>query len=770
MSRFLLAALLLGLQLIAVKGQTCAEWLEGTVIDEHEAEPLQAASVYLIKQQKGAYTNSKGHFRLENLCPGTDTMIVSHLGCETQYVPVQVGQSPMGWVITMEHHSEYLSAVEVHGHMDHVISTDPGLSLQGEQLDRMLGADISEMSSRLPGVRMLSTGAQISKPIIDGLGGSRLQIIQNGIALATQDWGDEHALEIDPFGASSLRVLRGGAALGYGVSTSGAALIVEAPSLPETKGIDGQALLSFASNARQGSAGVHLGQRFNDRWALSSQFFALNAADARAPDYVLSNTGNRRSGASLGILYRKALWDWEAQVRVFHQESGILRAAHIGNLSDLQRALQADTPLIIRPYTRDINPPRQVATHHWISSGLSRKLDGESSLRLDYSLQYNSRQEYDIRRAGRSAIPTIDLGLLTQDLMLGYEKAMSGNGQLRAGLHGQMALNRNDAGTGVEPFIPFYNQQSLGIWADRNGLTGSWAWELGGRLDWRHTLGKWFVSDEVEGRTLAELQRYEWLGSASAGLVWYRNDESLWRSRLSYASRTPNAAERFADGVHHALAVIQKGDTTLRVEHGLKWQNSYSYTPSELFEIHFGGFVHAFNGYIYQQALAEPSLTVRGAFPVFEFRQGDALLAGLDLDIHGRGAAWNWGLEANYLYGSLLEDGSALPDIAPLRVRAELGYGRTLSGRIKDWRLALWSVGQSRAWMAPEILPAAPPPGFVLMGLDLSSHIALGQKSLGFHFTVNNLLNARYREYLDRLRFYADRPGRDFQLRLIYDF
>ena len=169
--------------------QDCETVLRGRVYDEHDDQPLEAATVYLEGTGVGAYTDVDGRYALVGPCGKTDTLLVDHIGCEPLRRGVMLAGAPIELDLQLEHHTELLSGIEVHGHRNQSSAADIGGTLSGEQLDATAGADLARVAEGLPGVRTLSTGAGIGRPLVDGLGGSRLQIVQGGMALATQDWG-----------------------------------------------------------------------------------------------------------------------------------------------------------------------------------------------------------------------------------------------------------------------------------------------------------------------------------------------------------------------------------------------------------------------------------------------------------------------------------------------------------------------------------------------------------------------------------------------------
>ncbi len=755
--------------------QQCDLVLRGRVIDEHDEQPLAAAAVFLLNQGIGAYTDVHGYFELGGVCLVADSLRTSHIGCETSVQAFTrksmkaLAGKDTSLTIYLEHHTEMLQGVVVHTHRNQASSTDIGTQLSGEQLDRTAGSDFADVIVALPGVNLVSTGANTARPTVDGLGGSRLQIVQGGVVLASQDWGDEHALEIDPFAAANIQLARAGATTRYGTATTGASLVLHDPRIPTNQELRGQALTTLRSNNNTLAGGVNVAQRINSHLGYRSQLTTSSSGDSRAPDYVLSNTGARRHAGQLRVYYQDSSLSADVGYRGFYQELGVLRAAHVGNLTDLQRAINSDTPLVIEPFTRAIDAPRQVAVHHWFTANAAYQLEKSAELRLTYSYQQNEREEFDRRRSGRSATPTLDLTLGAHDVRAEYVHRAMPHWGGRTGLQANTAENRNDPNTGAKPFIPFYNTQTVGAYTEQRWTSEQLTLEFNGRLDFRQTYAKWFDRTE-QGNKLFVFDASELIGAAAVGAE-RRWSEWSARARLAYASRTPNPAERFADGVHHALATIEQGDTTLRIEHALKATVGLSYEDQEGLEVFISGFMHRFNDFIYQRQLPDPALTVRGAFPVLAYEQNDATLVGVDVDAHLPLSKFlRLDVRGNYLRGTLAT-GEPLPDISPVRFEAEFAYAKTANERLKDWRISLIAMGATRQSRIPNFLLAPPPRGYTLLAASLGGHLALGKTNvLGVHLRVNNLLNKAYRDYLDRLRFYADKPGRDVQLRLLYDF
>jgi iron complex outermembrane receptor protein len=168
-----------------------------------------------------------------------------------------------------------------------------------------------------------------------------------------QQWGNEHAPAIDPFAVNKVEVIKGAASVEYGPEAIGGAILLSPRAYPTANGVEGEIALQGFSNNKQGSAtallqGTHFKQQ---QLSWRAQGTLRKAGDSRAPDYVISNTGFDEQNGSISAAYTYKKLQVEAFMSVFNTTIGIMRAAHIGSLPDLENAIQSDKPLIIKPFT-----------------------------------------------------------------------------------------------------------------------------------------------------------------------------------------------------------------------------------------------------------------------------------------------------------------------------------------------------------------------------------------------------------------------------------
>src|SRR5688500_11682563 len=118
-------------------------------------------------------------------------------------------------------------------------------------MEKIKGLVISEALSKINGVTLLQTGSTISKPVIHGLHSNRVLTINNGVRQEGQQWGNEHAPEIDPFIANRLTVIKGVDELRYGSDAIGGVILVEPRALRTTPGHNAESNAVYFTNNRQ---------------------------------------------------------------------------------------------------------------------------------------------------------------------------------------------------------------------------------------------------------------------------------------------------------------------------------------------------------------------------------------------------------------------------------------------------------------------------------------------------------------------------------------
>ena len=762
----LLLVLLLSLH-SALQAQKCDLVLRGRVLHRENNQPIEAAYVWLLESKSGISTDASGNFILRDLCPGKYTLQIQYLGHKEikQQLTLNAGSSNQTFL--MEEEAVDLSGVEVHGHRESVQTTTAVKSLYGEELLQSRGESLGESLKRVAGVTTFSTGNTISKPVIHGLHSNRILILNNGIRLEGQQWGAEHAPEIDPFLADEITVIKGAETVRYGPEAMGGVILVNPAALPTSKISSTEINLVGSSNGRAGNVSVtHSGG--SEKIAglgYRIQGSGRRAGNIQAPNYYQGNTGMAETSFSGAIGYSSKKLGTEAYYSYFTTQLGILRDAHTGNLSDLQQIIKNGAPFTQAEFTYSIDNPKQVVTHHLAKLKAHYHLNPSWKLNFQYGFQANHRQEFDRRRGDRNARPSLDLELFTNTLEVFVDHNLSSNWTGSFGIHLIQQANSNVPGTGVTPLIPNYDMLNGGVFLMEKYLKGPLELEAGLRYDYRTVTAARYISNELQEADLS----YQNTSAFFGGL--YQLSPSLsFTSNLGTAWRPPNVNELFSQGLHHGAAAVELGDADLVSEKSLKWVNGLTFEGKRT-TLELTGYVNQIRDYIYLNPTGETFVSLRGTFNVYEYLQADALFYGLDVS-----GTYTFSDQLNgYAKGSVIrakniETESFFPFIPSDRMDWGLSYSFGAKENIQSNRFTISNLLVSRQTREPDFDLAPAPAGYALLNVGYAKKIQLANNELSLSLQVNNLLNTEFKEYMNLFRYFTADMGRNFQLKINYQF
>lgn len=780
----------------------CNYVLEGYILDSYDGQPLVDARVEIIDLQRNISTNQTGFFSLDGLCSGSYEVLFTHTNCDPlrQIVKLPADEK---LVFRLEHHVTALEEIIVaeQGQGDRNSSIKSGLDQK--KINENQTENLANALSALSGVSVLQTGSSLSKPVIHGMFGSRVGIVIDGTRLQDQEWGSDHAPTVDINAADFIDVVKGSGALRYGGDTPGGVVILK--NMPKTlqDTLSVRVGSSFQTNGRGGAL---LGKGFgaNDK----GQYVKFNTTfqqigDRKAPDYNLTNTGHQEQAFSLILGQKKTAKGWEASYRWYQTSIGILRAAHVGNVGDLARAITRFEPAVINPFSYAIGAPRQESQHHNGKVHYFYRVTNNTKWEINYNIQWNQRKEYDVRRGDDLARPAIDLQLWTHDLEGYFLHHFKDSFKLSASLSGKFQDNYSNPNTGVKRLIPDYQKQQFGFFSNLNYEPNNWlSLDLGFRLDQVFYQAKKYYDrqdwldrgyDEDFANTPITAFGNQWLAalnlayfnfSASLGLRYTlipKNDIYL---NFHHSERPPNPSELFSDGLHHALATIEYGNLRLGNENvdkvSIAWKRRSNKFQGET-SLYFSGL----KNFMVNEPIGLKQ-TVRGAFPVWQYRAVNGFLWGWDLNVLWQiSAIWSYQWSSSAIMAQDQSRNQPLIDIPPFNTSQEF---RWESKQKKGWFVALknrYTARQKRypnnnftftqlesgALTATVIDISTPPAAFSLWDVNAQIRIQPSPHSFwDFRLAIKNLTNVAYRNYLNRLRFYADEMGRNIEIAINYNF
>ncbi|MEI6020829.1 MAG: TonB-dependent receptor, partial [Bacteroidota bacterium] len=466
----------------------CQASLEGAVLDEHDHSPLAFATLYVVELKIGIVSDSLGRFKFENLCEGQYRVKISHLDCEAIVKTIYVSGS-MQQNFYPEHHAHALQSVNVLTLKNEVNFTQTKSDLSIEKLNQSKGQTLGEALKNISGVTSLNTGNSVSKPVIHGMHSNRILILNNGIRQEGQQWGAEHAPEIDPFIASSISVVKGANSVRYGSDAIAGVVLIDTKKLRDSTGVNGELNLIGMSNGKAGSASAFLEGNFEKLKALSwrIQGTLKQSGSIWSPNYILANTGMKEQNFSYALAWKKTNYGIDLFYSQFNTTLGIFSASHIGNLSDLQTAFTASVPSITGNFSYLINRPYQHIEHELFKIKTFIRTGDLGKLSFVYARQYNLRYEYDKYRPLNSVIAALNKPELqfeitshSADIIWEHNRIRQLNGSI--GISGLSQANTYEG----RFLVPNFKNYTAGIFWIERWKKNKFELEGGLRYDYKH--------------------------------------------------------------------------------------------------------------------------------------------------------------------------------------------------------------------------------------------------------------------------------------------
>ncbi|MDE2729544.1 MAG: TonB-dependent receptor [Gemmatimonadota bacterium] len=768
------AILAIALSCLLFPAAARAATVSGKVLSER-GDPLPAVTVVLPALEIGAFTDEKGVFRLENVPQGRHTIEFRFIGYRTIRSEVIVSETePKALEVSMQPEVLLGEEVTVTGDRDLVGeltgSSQSVLVLPPSALEERRGQTLGETLESLPGVSSLTTGPAISKPVVRGVHSARVLVLNAGVTQEGQQWGGDHAPEIDPFAPARIEVLKGAAGVQYGAGAIGGVIRIEPPELPVDPGVGGRFNTNLFSNNKQGAASLLLQgalHRFPGlKWRVQGSL--RRAGDARAPKHVIRNSGFDEKNYSVALGYSTDRVDTEAYFSHFGTWLGIYKGAHIGNTTDLRRAIERGDPWVSGEFTYEIDNPRQRVDHDLLSVRSLVRFDGVGNLELRYGQQYNRREEWDSTRSGAPPVrPGFDLGLQTHSGEVIFHHRNFGNWYGKIGVSGMRQRNeRFSTGFLIPDFLAF----SSGVFALESWTKGKTTVETGLRYDYR-----WAEIYSNEGRRATEI--------VEGGIFTYRNMTGVIgliheltptlavAANIGRAWRPPGVNELYSYGVHHGTAQFEIGDRELDTESSLNTDLTLRYR-GDRGHGELGFFRSNYRNFISLLPAGDLVLTIRGAFPKFTYVQSDAVIQGLDgyleYDLTRYMGTY---LSASIVRGRDTSENEPLFQMPPTRLITGIDLRLPAAGRLLEAGIGFEGHFVLRQEHFPEGIDFADPPaGYNLFDVLLHAELAVADHPVRMQLGVHNLFNKRYRDYLSRFRYFTDDPGRNVTISLSVPF
>lgn len=640
-----------------------------------------------------------------------------------------------------------VTAVPTRGGESHL--AQPAIVLAGDELRRKQVATLGETLNRELGMSSTSFGAGASRPLIRGLGGERVRILESGIgAMDASSMSDDHAVSIDPLVARQIEVLKGPATLLYGSGAIGGIVNVVTDRIPSALLAQPRGKFDFsydeATNAFGGGATVDA-----SHGPIAAHIDGLKRSTS---NYDIPGFGDLAPapGARRGLLGNS---DTESD----NVTGGM---SYVGGRGYLGFSInQYDST-----YGIPGDEPRRIALdqdRYDIAGELAAPLPGFTKLRM--RMGHNDYMHQELEPDG-----SVGTTFLNDE----YEGRVELSHEAVAGMEGVVGVqvqHRDFSAVGEEQLTPPVESRAVGVFVLEERDIQQLHLQFGARYENVEN------TPQLPGNPAMSFDVY----SVSLGGVWHFMPG--YGSGLSFTrgQRAPSIEELYNNGPHDATASFERGDVTIREEtaNALDWT---LHKEDGRLQWELNLFVNYMEDFIYQRSvdgngdgladhLDEEGLPVASGagFVLLESTQADAVFYGAEAEI-GYSLLDNspWGtldarLYTDYVRGRLT-DGDNLPRITPWR------FGGGLEYRKQAWH-ADFDVRRSVAQGANAPLETNTE-GYTLVELGMSYTIKSERVEYIVSARGSNLLDEEVRYHTSLLKAVAPQPGRSAMLSLQVNF
>jgi iron complex outermembrane receptor protein len=782
---------------VGIFTQNCTYRLSGTVVDFHDGTAIDNATILIKNTNKYAVSDSKGDFVITNVCGGKITLVLSHIGCKTSEKTIIIDGNYKGKFL-LEHHSEELEEVTLKGILfPKKVQSLSETVLSKKMLETYSAASLGDALKEIAGVSSINTGNAIVKPMINGMHSSRIIVMNNGVRLQDQEWGIEHAPNIDLNSSESVSVIKGAGALAFGSDAIGGVVILNPKNPIRKDSLFGSTISGFQTNGNAYNISTSLHKTYKKGYFIDANASYKRFGDFKAPDYFLTNTGSKSTAFSLNGGFKSFETGWNVFLSSISNEIGILSSSHIGGIQDLVNAINSQQPLIQNDFSYSINNPKQDVTHFIAKLNYFKRFRNLGKLTLQYDFQENQRFEYDNRIGDNRFIPAVDLNLKTHTTTADFLFDANDAWTFQSGTLFRFQENVANPATGVRRLIPDYKKTDVGMYTTVNHqFSENWMFDAGFRYDFNfygvkkfYQTSRWnalgydvlfpeLVLQDLGTQLLTNPELSFHNFAISLGIKRTLSNENSLLLNYTLATRPPNVSELFSDGLHHSAARIELGSLTLHSEKSNRFSTSFLKENSSL-KLQIDTYVNAIQDYIFL-APNGTEQTIRGAFPKWEYRQTNALLLGFDINFQKEFTKnWSYSLNTSYIYAQDTKNNMPIIDMPPFQMRNSISYKNddwhgfsssliseffARQNRFPDFNFDQF-IAETNTTVLVDI--STPPNAYHLFHINNSMDFDLGNQSkIQVSFNINNLLNTSYRNYLNRLRFFADDLGRNFQLQI----
>ncbi len=707
--------------------------VHGRVVDSEGGVPVPFVNIQVAGTTKGTFTDENGYYRLPNIPPGEQRLMASAMGYETVYRNIDIQAAELVAVDFIVN----ADALELGTVLVTASPTASGFRYQsdmsffGESLQKRSEASFGEMLDGEPGIAMRSNGSAPARPVIRGMDGDRILILEHGERMGdVSESGSGHSLAMDPLSANRVEVVKGPASLMYGSSALGGVINLMTADIPEdwSAGTSGVVSAHGATVNNMG-AGFARFTHGSPTWAASGRLAFRSAGDIMTPEGIMPGTYMDQFDGAFGLGIDRNKLNGGVSISANNQVYGL-------------------PEFLDDPYESVEVRQRRYGMQGRFSYNRQGFFD---KAQLRFNATHLDQKEVEI---------DIGEGFIDEDVELShYKYAFSSTltlqhrpvwifdrGAFGVNLHG----HNLDIG-GDEAYTPGERRANAGFFTFQEiPLSGLWRLQAGLRIDALYTAA---LANEIFPEADESMSSVNITGSV--GLNYRPANNVEVGGQIARAHRNPMVEELFANGPHLCSGVYELGSIDLRDEIGHGVDIFVRWTTGRT-AVEIAGFFNQYNNYIIFGPTG--NIDQESMLPVFHYLGDAARFFGGEL-ASSVNISSTLRIEASLDYVNARRTGGEreyLPFIPPLRLRTELFYDLE-----SVWVSASMRSVSSQERVAPEEETTG---GYTILGMAAGYRIDYGGRHV-LMLRADNILDKKYRDHLSRVE---DRqfpmPGRNLSL------
>lgn len=685
--------------------------VSGRLVHAVSAKPVEGATVVVEGTTLATKSDKDGRFTIDGVPPGARHLLVTANGFMQARKDIDVATTAITVEVPLNPELHYTEIVSVSpGARDQFESYQPTSVLAGQDLFKQLEPTLGATLSSQPGVAQRSFGPGPARPVIRGLDGDRVLILEDGQRMGDlSSQSGDHGVNVNPAAATRIEVVRGPATLLYGANAIGGLVNVitsEIPRAPVTGGSGGMTF-DLGTAAKEGGAAGDVTWG-NGSFAVHAGASGRRTGDVDTPLGRIDNTQSRAGFGNVG-----AAWT---------SSRGYVGASY--GYDDTKYGIP-----IVEEGNIQLTPRRHIFDFRTEGRGYTGLFD---SFRASIGVRRYRHEELEGDEIGTEfRNNTAEFELLANHRAFGRLK----------GTVGGWGLTRAFDVTGAEALSPPVDQRGAAAF-------------LYEELSWRHVVvqfgGRYEQATyEPEGGLLPrDFDNF----SGSLGLLLRPSDAVTVAFSLARAARQPALEELYFNGAHPGNFAFEVGNDQLDSEKAIGFDASLRWRHRRTSgEVTY--FRNSINDYIFRSPTGEEE----EEFPVINFVAADSLLQGIESHVDVGITDRLFGeLGLDYVRGELRDSEQSLPRIPPLRVRLGARYQ---ANAFQAGGEVITAAKQDRLFENETETD-----GYATLKLFSAYSIQAGAAVHTITARLDNATNELYRNHLSLIKDFVPEVGRSFKL------